>query len=72
MTAARPVAAAAAPDPMMGQRLQNLAAQNPGAITEVIRPQPVFSQRAAARLPRVPGAQPAAVHAARPDARRAW
>ena len=28
---------------MMGQRLQNLAAQNPGAITEVIRPQPVFA-----------------------------
>jgi general secretion pathway protein C len=42
MSAARPVAAAA-PDPMLGQRLQNLAAQNPGAITEVIRPQPVFA-----------------------------
>jgi len=42
MSAARPVAAAA-PDPMVGQRLQNLAAQNPGAITEVIRPQPVFA-----------------------------
>ena len=43
MSAARPVAAAPPPDPMMGQRLQNLAAQNPGAITEVIRPQPVFA-----------------------------
>jgi len=42
MSAAQPVAAAA-PDPMLGQRLQNLAAQNPGAITEVIRPQPVFA-----------------------------
>jgi general secretion pathway protein C len=42
MSAAQP-AAAAPPDPMMGQRLQNLAAQNPGAITEVIRPQPVFA-----------------------------
>jgi general secretion pathway protein C len=42
MSAARPVAAAA-PDPMVGQRLQNLAAQNPGAITEIIRPQPVFA-----------------------------
>jgi general secretion pathway protein C len=42
LSAAQP-AAAAAPDPMVGQRLQNLAAQNPGAITEVIRPQPVFA-----------------------------
>jgi general secretion pathway protein C len=30
-------------DPMMGQRLQELMAQNPGAITEIIRPQPVFA-----------------------------
>ena len=43
MSAAQPVATAPAPDPMVGQRLQNLAAQNPGAITEVIRPQPVFA-----------------------------
>lgn len=43
MSASRPVAAAQPLDPMMGQRLQNLAAQNPGAITEVIRPQPVFA-----------------------------
>jgi general secretion pathway protein C len=39
--------AAAAPlpqaNPMLGQRLQDLAAQNPGAITEIIRPQPVFA-----------------------------
>jgi general secretion pathway protein C len=33
----------AAPDPMLGERLQNLAAQNPSAITEIIRPQPVFA-----------------------------
>jgi general secretion pathway protein C len=32
-----------APDPMLGERLQNLAAQNPAAITEIIRPQPVFA-----------------------------
>jgi general secretion pathway protein C len=43
MSAAQPVATAPPPDPMVGQRLQNLAAQNPGAITEVIRPQPVFA-----------------------------
>jgi general secretion pathway protein C len=29
--------------PMLGQRLQELAAQNPAAITEIIRPQPVFA-----------------------------
>ena len=28
---------------MLGDRLRNLAAQNPGAITEIIRPQPVFA-----------------------------
>ena len=28
---------------MLGQRLQELAAQNPAAITEIIRPQPVFA-----------------------------
>jgi general secretion pathway protein C len=41
-------AVAAAPLPqaggsMLGQRLQELAAQNPGAITEILRPQPVFA-----------------------------
>jgi general secretion pathway protein C len=39
--------AAAAPlpqaNPMLGDQLQNLASQNPGAITEIIRPQPVFA-----------------------------
>ena len=39
--AATPLPGAA--DPSMGQRLQELAAQNPGAITEIIRPQPVFA-----------------------------
>jgi len=39
------VAAAPLPqgNPMLGQRLQQLAAQNPAAITEIIRPQPVFA-----------------------------
>ena len=39
------VAAAPLPqaNPMLGQRLQDLAAQNPAAITEIIRPQPVFA-----------------------------
>jgi general secretion pathway protein C len=31
------------PDPMLGDRLRQLATQNPGAITEIIRPQPVFA-----------------------------
>jgi len=35
--------AAAQPDPMLGDRLRQLATQNPGAITEIIRPQPVFA-----------------------------
>ncbi|MGB5102561.1 MAG: type II secretion system protein GspC [Steroidobacteraceae bacterium] len=35
--------AAATGDPMLGDRLRQLAAENPGAITEVIRPQPVFA-----------------------------
>jgi general secretion pathway protein C len=30
-------------DPMLGDQLRNLAALNPGAITEIIRPQPVFA-----------------------------
>jgi general secretion pathway protein C len=39
-----PVANAAPPrDAMLGDSLRNLAAQNPGAITEIIRPQPVFA-----------------------------
>jgi general secretion pathway protein C len=38
-----PSATSMAPDPMLGERLQNLAAQNPSAITEIIRPQPVFA-----------------------------
>jgi general secretion pathway protein C len=40
------VAAAPLPQaggPNLGQRLQELAAQNPAAITEIIRPQPVFA-----------------------------
>ena len=30
-------------DPMLGDRLRQLAASNPGAITEILRPQPVFA-----------------------------
>jgi general secretion pathway protein C len=41
MAAAAPLPQAG--DPMLGQRLQELVAQNPGAITEIIRPQPVFA-----------------------------
>lgn len=35
--------AAAAPEPMLGDRLRQLATENPGAITEILRPQPVFA-----------------------------
>jgi general secretion pathway protein C len=35
--------AAAQPDPMLGDRLRQLATENPAAITEIIRPQPVFA-----------------------------
>jgi general secretion pathway protein C len=40
-----PVAAQPAPqaDPMLGDRLRNLATQNPAAITDILRPQPVFA-----------------------------
>lgn len=39
-----PATVAAAPgNPMLGDRLRQLAAENPGAITEIIRPQPVFA-----------------------------
>jgi general secretion pathway protein C len=31
------------PDAMLGERLRQLAANNPGAITEILRPQPVFA-----------------------------
>jgi general secretion pathway protein C len=31
------------PDPMLGERLRQLAANNPAAITEILRPQPVFA-----------------------------
>lgn len=34
---------AAQGDPMLGDRLRDLAARNPSAITEIIRPQPVFA-----------------------------
>jgi general secretion pathway protein C len=31
------------PDPMLGERLRQLAVNNPAAITEILRPQPVFA-----------------------------
>ena len=31
------------PEPMLGEQIRTLATQNPGAITEIIRPQPVFA-----------------------------
>jgi len=44
---AQPAATMAAPmrnpEPMLGDQIRTLAAQNPGAITEIIRPQPVFA-----------------------------
>jgi general secretion pathway protein C len=40
MTPAAPLPQA---NSMLGEQLQNLAAQNPSAITEIIRPQPVFA-----------------------------
>jgi general secretion pathway protein C len=43
LVAAAPLPGAAAEGPPLGQRLQELAAQNPAAITEIIRPQPVFA-----------------------------
>jgi general secretion pathway protein C len=33
----------AAPPPMLGDRIREMAQQNPGAITEIMRPQPVFA-----------------------------
>jgi general secretion pathway protein C len=40
--AARPPATTGAP-PMLGDRLRTLASQNPSAITDILRPQPVFA-----------------------------
>ena len=37
------VAAARSPKPMLGEQLRALATQNPAAVTEIIRPQPVFA-----------------------------
>ncbi len=35
--------AGAQPDPLLGERLRQIAERNPAAITEIIRPQPVFA-----------------------------
>jgi len=51
---------AAGRQPMLGQRLQELVAQNPGAITEIIRPQPC-SRTDSSAATGVPGPQPATV-----------
>jgi general secretion pathway protein C len=42
MTASDP-SAGGQPDAMLGERLRQLAATNPGAITDILRPQPVFA-----------------------------
>jgi len=42
MSAAQPVGASQ-PDQMLGDRLRELAATNPAAITDILRPQPVFA-----------------------------
>lgn len=38
-----PTAAGGQSDPLLGERLRQLVASNPSAITEIIRPQPVFA-----------------------------
>jgi general secretion pathway protein C len=43
MSAAAPLPDASAADPMLGDRLRQLAATNPTAITDILRPQPVFA-----------------------------
>jgi general secretion pathway protein C len=43
MSAAAPLPDASAGDPMLGDRLRQLAATNPSAITDILRPQPVFA-----------------------------
>jgi general secretion pathway protein C len=43
VSASLPQPGGAAPDPLLGERLRQLAANNPGAITEILRPQPVFA-----------------------------
>jgi general secretion pathway protein C len=42
-------------DAMLGERLRDLATQNPGAITEIIRPQPVFANGQPRGLRVLPG-----------------
>ncbi len=42
MSAAAPLPGASPADPMLGDRLRQLAATNPAAITDILRPQPVF------------------------------
>ena len=43
MSAAAPLPGASPADPMLGDRLRQLAATNPAAITDILRPQPVFA-----------------------------
>ncbi len=42
MSAAAPAPSMGEADPMLGERLRQLAATNPAAITDILRPQPVF------------------------------
>ena len=43
MSAAAPLPGGSPADPMLGDRLRELAATNPAAITDILRPQPVFA-----------------------------
>jgi len=43
MAGAQTASAGTAPPPMLGDRIRELAQQNPAAITEILRPQPVFA-----------------------------
>lgn len=43
LSAATAGRAAGPPDPMLGERLRQLATSNPSAITDILRPQPVFA-----------------------------
>jgi general secretion pathway protein C len=43
LSAAAPPQDAGQADPMLGERLRQLAATNPAAITDILRPQPVFA-----------------------------
>ena len=57
----RTAAAGGAPPPMLGDRIRDLAQRNPTAITDIMRPQPVFANGQQRGYRVYPGPQPAAV-----------